>query len=398
MTASLIVVRLEGVLALTGEAFRRAMNRALAEAGFAHTVEAQTFAQVFGNEVTKSGFIDYATRRLYPRKQTDDLRTLFEVTYKHLRQCSEEELTVHTPAPGRGVLDLITAAREQNIALVLLTSLSLPIAQKIAHAVTGEDPARVFAGIVRIDPKNPLVALRQATGFSDGLPIVLETTAQGLAAAQAAGVPSIAVMGPCDLEGGIHGARAVVDGLPELPEDQPPGDAAPDGQSILAALNALVASDLPWQGKPTGLRVQVIDVLEDKGGAVKSVNPTDTIAFLARKLHRENVGALVVISDTGALDGIVSERDLMRGLAEHGTALLDKPVSSIMTRAVITCAPADSLHTVAQVMTKRRIRHLPVSHGGKLIGLISIGDVLRRRLQEVSEQANVLRSSAARPS
>lgn len=137
--------------------------------------------------------------------------------------------------------------------------------------------------------------------------------------------------------------------------------------------------------------MKVIDILHHKGDAVKSVSPTDTVHLLSCRLSQDKIGAMVVISQTGALEGIVSERDVTRGLAEHGHSLLTMHVSDIMTRAVITCSPNDTLYEVAEVMTKRRIRHLPVLDGGMLAGLISIGDVLSRRLKEVELEANVLR-------
>ncbi|MGL4395381.1 MAG: CBS domain-containing protein [Hyphomicrobium sp.] len=140
--------------------------------------------------------------------------------------------------------------------------------------------------------------------------------------------------------------------------------------------------------------MQVQDILKTKGSAVKSVRPTDRVQTLARRLAEDKVGAMVVIGDTGTLDGIVSERDIARALAAHGCELLDKPVSEIMTTVVITCAPKDSLYGVAKLMTTRRIRHVPVSDNGQLVGLVSIGDVLNHRLEELQLEANVLRDYA----
>jgi CBS domain-containing protein len=103
---------------------------------------------------------------------------------------------------------------------------------------------------------------------------------------------------------------------------------------------------------------------------------------------------MVVKDAKGALRGIISERDLARGLAEFGNDLPSMPVSALMTVTVITCAPDDTVATVAKVMTQRRIRHLPVVVNGNLTGLISIGDVLKHRLDEVQLEANVLRDFA----
>ncbi len=103
---------------------------------------------------------------------------------------------------------------------------------------------------------------------------------------------------------------------------------------------------------------------------------------------------MVVKNADGGVKGIISERDLARGLAQYGNDLPSLPVSALMTETVVTCAPEDTVATVAKVMTQRRIRHLPVVVGGKLVGLVSIGDVLKHRLDEVQLEANVLRDFA----
>ena len=136
-------------------------------------------------------------------------------------------------------------------------------------------------------------------------------------------------------------------------------------------------------------------ILQKKGSTVKTILSTETVWALAQRLRLESVGAMVVIRDkTDEIEGIVSERDIARGLAEHGSNLPGMPVASLMTRGVITCVSGDSLATVARIMTQRRIRHLPVMEGGKLLGLVSIGDVLSYRLDEMQQEVNVLRDYA----
>ena len=147
-------------------------------------------------------------------------------------------------------------------------------------------------------------------------------------------------------------------------------------------------SETPPEAKP------VSDILKAKGPAVKTIEANATMRALAQSLRVEAVGALIVKDATGALQGIISERDLARGIAEFGSDLPSMPVSALMTKAVITCAPEDSVAAVAKVMTQRRIRHLPVVADGALTGLISIGDVLKYRLDEVQLEANVLRDYA----
>ena len=103
----------------------------------------------------------------------------------------------------------------------------------------------------------------------------------------------------------------------------------------------------------------------------------------------------MIVSDDGrSIDGIISERDLAYALAAHGSELPRIAVSELMTRAVVVCSPEDSITDVMKLMTQRRIRHLPVKDGDQLVGIISIGDVLKHRLGEVELEANVLRDYA----
>jgi CBS domain-containing protein len=107
-----------------------------------------------------------------------------------------------------------------------------------------------------------------------------------------------------------------------------------------------------------------------------------TISELLATLVARNVGAMVVVSSAG-LVGIVSERDVVRKLHEHGTGLLELPVSDIMTTRVITCAPADSVDSLSGLMTTNRVRHVPVVEDGALVGIVSIGDVVKTRMEEL---------------
>lgn len=138
----------------------------------------------------------------------------------------------------------------------------------------------------------------------------------------------------------------------------------------------------------------VADILKTKGESVMSVRTDDTAICVAKRLKEERIGALVVSDDGNALDGIISERDIAYGLAAHGRDLFGVLVSDLMTKSVITCAAQDTIADVTRVMTQRRIRHLPVKDGDRLIGIISIGDVLKHRLDEMQLEASVLRDYA----
>jgi CBS domain-containing protein len=137
--------------------------------------------------------------------------------------------------------------------------------------------------------------------------------------------------------------------------------------------------------------MRIADVLRRKGTAVATVGPDVTVADLIGELAAHNVGALPVV-DGGNLIGIVSERDVVRRLHAGGAALLDARVADIMTTDVTTCSPSDDVSDVAAVMTSRRFRHLPVIVDGNLTGIVSIGDMVKARIDLLeSERAQLQR-------
>ena len=130
--------------------------------------------------------------------------------------------------------------------------------------------------------------------------------------------------------------------------------------------------------------MRISDLLRSKGTAVATVEPQTTVTELISGLAEHNVGAMVVVGPEG-IAGIVSERDVVRRLNDQGPALLSKPVSEIMTKLVATCTPEDSVDHLSALMTERRIRHVPVLVNGKLAGIVSIGDVVKNRMQELEK-------------
>ncbi|WP_204377001.1 CBS domain-containing protein [Methyloceanibacter methanicus] len=126
----------------------------------------------------------------------------------------------------------------------------------------------------------------------------------------------------------------------------------------------------------------VANILKVKGRIYKSVKPTETIREFAKHLKDERIGAMIVTTDGKALDGIISERDIALGLAEHGDRLPNMKVSQLMTKRVEVCSPQDSIEEVMDMMTHRRIRHLPVQDEGELVGIVTIGDVVKAHLVE----------------
>jgi CBS domain-containing protein len=135
----------------------------------------------------------------------------------------------------------------------------------------------------------------------------------------------------------------------------------------------------------------VSDILAYKGERVISVAPNDGLAAAIATLAARRIGAVLVLDAGGAIVGILSERDVLHAMARDGAAALNRKVSEVMTGSVVTCDPDASIEHVMQTMTDRRFRHLPVVRQGRLCGMISIGDVVRLRLEEQRREADALR-------
>jgi CBS domain-containing protein len=141
--------------------------------------------------------------------------------------------------------------------------------------------------------------------------------------------------------------------------------------------------------------MDVETILRGKGRSAVTIRPGDTVGAAVEALVSRNIGALVASEDGETVDGIISERDIVHALARHGEALLSARVSEVMTRSVVTCDPTESVAELMAEMTNRRIRHLPVVRDGRLCGIVSIGDVVKNRLDEIEYEARSLRSFIA---
>jgi CBS domain-containing protein len=136
--------------------------------------------------------------------------------------------------------------------------------------------------------------------------------------------------------------------------------------------------------------VRIVDVLRRKGDLVVTVRPDEPVADLVARLAEHRVGALVVSTDGRTVAGIVSERDVVRRLGAVGPAVLTEPVSAIMTAEVKTCGPHDDVEHLMRLMTDQRVRHIPVVVDGALQGIVSIGDVVKHRIDELQVERDQL--------
>ena len=134
------------------------------------------------------------------------------------------------------------------------------------------------------------------------------------------------------------------------------------------------------------------ELLNQKGRGTITVGPNETLASVFTTLAEKRIGALVVCDADGRVIGIISERDLVRAIAKEGERVLSWPVANVMTKEVITCSEDETVNDVMEKMTAGRFRHMPVVDAGKLTGVISIGDVVKHRIEEVEREAADIRA------
>ena len=138
--------------------------------------------------------------------------------------------------------------------------------------------------------------------------------------------------------------------------------------------------------------MRIADILRDKGPAVATVTEGTTVTALLADLAAHNIGSMVVIGTSTAIVGIVSERDVLRKLHEYGPGLLSRPVADVMSAVVVTCGPEDRIDDLAALMTDKRVRHVPVLVDGRLAGIVSIGDVVKHRMEEMAAERQQLQA------
>jgi len=139
----------------------------------------------------------------------------------------------------------------------------------------------------------------------------------------------------------------------------------------------------------------VNQILSLKGRDVVTIAPDCTVSEAARILSERRIGALLIRDGEHAVSGIVSERDIVRAVADRGAGALDEPVSRFMTAKVVTCTGETSINNLMELMTQQKFRHVPVVEGGSLVGIISIGDVVKVRVEEIEAEAQAIREYIA---
>lgn len=135
----------------------------------------------------------------------------------------------------------------------------------------------------------------------------------------------------------------------------------------------------------------VRSILDSKGHNVVSIDPTTRLGMAVETLAKRRIGAILVMNETGRMEGILSERDIVRLIAERGADVLNEPVTVAMTRNVMTCDRSATVGTIMEMMTSNKFRHLPVVEDGRVVGVISIGDVVKHRLMEFEREQEALR-------
>jgi CBS domain-containing protein len=139
----------------------------------------------------------------------------------------------------------------------------------------------------------------------------------------------------------------------------------------------------------------VLDLIKEKGAGVITTRPATTVSEVANIMASKRIGAVVVTDLDDKVVGIISERDIVNGLSKSGVNLLKLPVSDVMTRDVFTCATTEDVNQLRREMVTRRARHIPIVEDGKLIGIISMGDIVKNRLDELEDETQQMRDYIA---
>jgi len=400
-----LIIRLEEALTETDALECRALNRVLTAAGLQWTCSDRDYARLRMLPTRDARLEAFVSSRMQPARSIEDMDRLLAAMRRTLAK-SVVEVIGEDPVTTRPLVGaLIGEAHRDGLLVGIASTLELDHAERIlGRCLGGMAPVAITAleagdgSLASADTVYRSIVARLGVPAADCL--VIEAQEAGLHAALRVGLPVVVTRGASAASDNLDSAMFVMDDLRVLV----PGLGArggdllsPDARAeLLMSLQRLHAGivDIVAGLDRSKHVMKVEDILKKKGNLVKTIGPHETIWSLAVRLRTDAVGALVVVGEDKVVRGIISERDLARGLAEYGAGLVSMTVDQLMTRSVITCQPEDSIGGVSKVMTQRRIRHLPVMQGGKLLGLVSIGDVLGHRLDQMEQEMNVLRDYA----
>lgn len=401
MALDAIIIRGDGALADTEDLRQRTFADAFAEAGYKWVFDRNEFAQSrkLGGTLERMTFFVRCYLRWRP--ETPDMQHLVSAMQRRAQKMFSELVARVELDPRPGMRDLVIAAREDGIRLGLVTALSPADARSLLANVFGGLSEGAFACISASEAANQTGEAKQlyqripeALETAPCNCFVIEASAEGADAARQAGLRVLELS--CAGGNGSKPRAGMIGELSDLLGHPVKGPLTEDERTdLIRALQRLHAGD--EEHKPAasrGFAMRVSDILKAKGTAVKRIAAQTTIRALAAALKAEAVGAMVVDDGQGKVLGIISERDLAHGLANFGGDLASMTVADLMTKNVVTCAPEDKVADVSKIMTQRRFRHMPVVQDGQLVGMISIGDVLKHRVDEVQLEASVLRDFA----
>ncbi len=406
MILKAVIIRVDGAFAELEELRHASFKDAFSEAGFNWDIDREKFAALRVGGSLRDAMRKVVQRSL-KRGVADCTDELIGAMHRHARKTFNRLLAENPPPPRAGIRELIVALRHEGVPLALVGALSADQAARLLASALGTRGPEAF-DVISLCSEDEVpcdAGAMYAKALADlSLPpevcLVIEATHAGANAATALGLPVLITRNSHFSD--VAGSRSelvtfenLTNALPVLAHRRHEPMDAVEFANLIAALEGFVSGSTPRDTAMKGTdAMRVAEILKLKGNAVQTIEATATVRRLAQDLRDAAVGAMVVKTADGGIQGIVTERDLSRGIAEYASDLPSMPVSALMTKSVITCSPEDTLEQVATTMTNRRIRHLPVTVAGRLVGLVSIGDVLKHRLDEVELEANVLRDFA----
>lgn len=397
-----LILRADGVLARVEHLRFQAFSQVFEEAGLKWSVDVDSFSKSrqLGCPKTRLGY--FVEQQMRGKPQSSDVSDLIAAMQR--RGCKLFSSLLHDGKlePRAVVRDLVVAAAQEGIVVAVLSGLSEHDTNRLIDRILGglKRHVSVVWHNANTSETDGYDTVSQDVRFTPANTLVIENGLRGAKAARAQGYQAIRVRDPfCKESWSSEPSNDVVENLSELLRRDKGCRLDPLTADERATLVAVLSGFLAGRRFSTTVfdgsnAMRVHDLLEAKGTAVRTIEPTATVRALAHSLKSAGVGAMVVRNEDHTIAGIVTERDIARGVADFGPDLSRMSVAELMTKDVITCRPEDSVSFVARLMTQRRIRHVPVVVDGKLMGLISIGDALAHRVDEVQLEANVLRDYA----